>query len=522
VGARWVGPGRGERETAGSQRQPARGDRSPSRRAGSGKRADQGVGSAAGGGHGAGRRAVDAGRRPEGAVGPGLVELFGPPVIGGLRKKPAQPRQRGARKPGKQPGAEGRYLAQTATPDEVVTHIPEVCDGCGAGLADAPVTDQIIRQTFDVPPLRLVTVEHRVQRRRCGCGRITAVGFPEGVSAPAVYGPGVRALITYLGVYQHLPVDRCAQLLDDVLGAPVSTGAVAAVLAEAAGRVAPAVEGIGEQLVAAPVVCFDETGARVAGRLHWCHSASTDDLTLYHVDAKRGKDAMDAAGVLPAFGGVAVHDCWSPYRSYDVAHQLCGAHILRELQAVAEQGEDWAEYLAQTLRCAKRWTDDARAGGADALPDTQQTAIRARYLGHVEQGLAAYPPPPPERNKTRPKAAALVARLDRYRDDVLRFMTDLTVPFDNNLAERDIRMVKLQLKVSGCWRTPSKAPERSRPCAATSPPPVSKASTCCTRCAERSRVTPGCPPLPALPSACPPQPDIPPGIPQAASTYPTS
>lgn len=172
------------------------------------------------------------------------------------------------------------------------------------------------------------------------------------MSAPAVYEPGVRALITYLAVHQHLPVDRLAQLLDDVLGAPVSTGTVAAVLAEAAGRVAPAVAEIRRLLAAAPVVGFDETGARTAGRLHWLHSASTEDLTLYHVHAKRGKDAMDAAGVLPAFHGVAVHDCWSPYRSYDVDHQLCGAHILRELAAAAELGEDWAAYLAETLRCA--------------------------------------------------------------------------------------------------------------------------------------------------------------------------
>jgi transposase len=374
-----------------------------------------------------------------------------PPSAEGLGKKPAQPRQRGARKPGKQPGAEGRHLAQTATPDEVVTHVPEVCNGCGAGLADAPVTGQVVRQTFDLPPIRLVTVEHRAQRRHCGCGRITTAKFPVQVSAPAVYGPGVRALIAYLGVYQHLPVDRCAQLLDDCFDASVSTGMVAAVLTEAGQRIAPAVAEIRRLLAAAPVVCFDETGARIAGRLHWCHSASTDALTIYHVDAKRGKDAMDAAGVLPAFHAVAVHDCWSPYWRYDVVHQLCGAHILRELLAVAEQGEDWAEHLAETPRCAKRWADEARAAGADVLAFEQQAAVRARYNGHVEQGLVAHPPP--GRKKKRSKAAALVERLDRYRDDVLRFITDLTVPFDNNQAERDIRMVKLQLKVSGCWWT---------------------------------------------------------------------
>jgi transposase len=134
-----------------------------------------------------------------------------------------------------------------------------------AGLADASVTDQVVRQTFDLPPIRLVTVEHRAQRRRCGCSVTTTATFPEGVSAPAVYGPGVQALIAYLGMYQHLPVDRCAQLLDDCFDVPVSTGTVAAVLAEAAERTAPAVAEIRRLLAAAPVACFNETGARVAG-----------------------------------------------------------------------------------------------------------------------------------------------------------------------------------------------------------------------------------------------------------------
>jgi transposase len=375
-----------------------------------------------------------------------------PPSSEGYAKPPARRAGGGKRRPGKQPGSGGAHLAQVADPDEVVVHVPRACHGCGAGLGDAPVVDVTTRQVFDLPPLRLGVTEHRAQRRRCACGTATTAAFPDGVSAPTCYGPGVRALIAYLGVHQHLPTDRLAQLLGDVLGAPLATGTVAAVIAQAAAAVAPAVDAIRARLAAAPVAHFDETGARVAGRLHWLHSASTSELTLVVAHAKRGVEAMDAAGVLPAFAGTAVHDGWAPYRRYDVAHALCNAHHLRELTAVAESGQDWAGHMIDVLVTAKRHVDAARSAGADRLDPTLLAAIRARYEGHLAQGHAANPPPP-GRGAARSKAANLLARLERHRDDVLRFTVDFAVPFDNNQAERDIRMAKLQQKISGCWRT---------------------------------------------------------------------
>lgn len=375
-----------------------------------------------------------------------------PPSSEGYAKPPAR-RTGGGRRPGKQPGSGGAHLAQVADPDEVVVHAPPACRDCGAGLGDAPVVDVSTRQVFDLPPLRLGVTEHRAQRRRCACGTATTAAFPDGVSAPACYGPGVRALIAYLGVHQHLPTDRLAQLLGDVLGAPLATGTVAAVVAQAGAVVAPAVQAIREQLAAAPVAHFDETGARVAGSLHWLHSASTAELTLVTAHAKRGVEAIDAAGVLPAFHGTAVHDGWAPYRRYDeVTHALCNAHHLRELTAVAESGQDWAGHLIDVLVTAKRHVDDARAVGAERLHPDVDAALRARYDGHLAQGHAANPTPPAP-GAARSKAANLLARLERYRDDVLRFTVDFAVPFDNNQAERDLRMAKLQQKISGCWRT---------------------------------------------------------------------
>jgi transposase len=390
-----------------------------------------------------------------------------PPSSDGLRK-PARA-ARGAhgraehRRPGKQPGAPGAHLAQVEEPDEVAWHVPDRCGGCGADLAGAPVAGVEARQVFDLPPLGLRVSEHRAERRRCACGITTAGRFPTHVRAAACYGPGVRALVAYLCVHQHLPVDRAAQLLADVLGAPVATGTLAAVVAEGARGLDGFAQVVREGLAAAPVAHFDETGARVAGRLHWVHSASTAGLSLFTVHAKRGKVAMDAAGVLPRFAGVAVHDGWAPYWRYqDVTHALCGAHLLRELDAITEEpGQGWAAGMAELLVDAKLVADRARAAGACRVEDAAQARLHARYERLLADGQAANPPPPAHgRGRTRaPRspAARLLARLDAHRDEVLRCLDDTRVPFDNNQAERDLRMVKLQQKISGCWRTPAGA-----------------------------------------------------------------
>jgi len=389
-----------------------------------------------------------------------------PPSSDGLGK-PARAGRQGdelaaRRRPGKQPGAPGAHLAQVAQPDEVAWHAPDRCGGCGATLADAPVIGVEARQVFDLPPLRLLATEHRAERRRCACGTTTAAAFPDHVRAAACYGPGVRALVCYLCVHQHLPVDRAAQLLADVLGASVATGTLAAVLAEGAAGLDGFLAIIRDQLAAAPVAHFDETGARVAGRLHWVHSASTSLLSLFTVHAKRGKVAMDQAGVLPGFVGVAVHDGWAPYWRYEVTHALCGAHLLRELDAITDEpGQGWAAGMAELLVDAKLACDRARAAGAGRVDDAVGGRLHTRYERLLADGRAANPPPPATGRRRgrarRSPAARLLARLDTHRDEVLRLLDDCRVPFDNNQAERDLRMVKLQQKISGCWRTPAGA-----------------------------------------------------------------
>jgi len=323
------------------------------------------------------------------------------------------------------------------------------------------------RQVHDLPPMRLLVTEHRAERRRClqaGCGQVTAGLFPDHVRGPASYGPGLRAVAAYLHAHQHLPYERTAQLLDDVFGAPVSTGTLAAMMAECAKRLDGFLQTVRAQLVGAEVVNFDETGARVAGKLHWVHSASTGTLSLFTVHAKRGTEAMDQAGVLPGFTGVAVHDGWSCYGRYEhVTHARCNAHHLRELAGVAEQSDQraWAEGMAALLVEASWAVARAAAAGLDQLDSQRLAHYLRRYDAIVAEGRRANrPPPSPGGNSNKrkgrrkqSKAANLLDRLDRHRDEVLRFAVDFRVPFTNNQAERDIRMVKLQQKISGCWRT---------------------------------------------------------------------
>jgi transposase len=381
-----------------------------------------------------------------------------PPSAEGFSKPPAPNRaQRRAagRRPGKQPGSEGNHLAQVDDPDRTVVHSPETCTGCGADLGGAEVIASERRQVFDLPEIRPFVTEHLIERRRCSCGAETKATAPKEATAPACYGPGVRALCAYLAVHQHLPYDRMAQLFSDAFGISVSVGALSQMVAEAGGSLSPFTDAVRDLLADAPAVHFDETGGRVAGSLHWVHVASDAFLTLIDCHRRRGTAAMDELGVIGAMSGVAVHDGWRPYRRYDVVHALCNAHHLRELEGIGVVwNQGWANEMIALLTEAKEATEDAKRAGATSLPPTVLHSIRVRYGILVQKGWAANPAPAVgKRHGTAKTAANLLRRLDLQRSDVLRFATDFRAPFDNNQAERDVRMVKLQQKISGSWRT---------------------------------------------------------------------
>lgn len=385
-----------------------------------------------------------------------------PPSSDGLSKPPPKPRsrrQRSGRKPGGQPGSEGHHLAQVAEPDRVVPYEPERCDGCGGGLDDAELVGAERRQVFDLPPeTRLLVCEHQALRRRCGCGTVTVGVFPDRVRAPAQYGPRLCAYVLYLAVYQHLPYERISRLLADRYGASLSTGTLQAIVARGAAGLEPFIEELRSQLVGSPVVHLDETGARTAGKLHWVHEATTRSLALYGLHAKRGKEGINALGVLPGFTGVAVHDGFTPYRSYnDCTHALCNGHHLRELTAAEERGgQPWASEMACLLIELKDTVEAAKQTGATTLDPGTLAGYQARYRQLITAGFSQNPEPERTGKRGRPRQGptrSLLLRLDQYQDDVLRFATNFDVNFDNNQAERDIRMIKLQQKISGCWRS---------------------------------------------------------------------
>ena len=385
-----------------------------------------------------------------------------PPSSDGLAKPaPRSLRKRGARKPGGQDGHPGSTLTPVSTPDEVVEHEPGCCRGCGDDLVGAPEVGREHRQVFDLPPISPRVIEHQLIKRRCGCGMATSAPAPHGVGAPVQYGPRITAIIVYLYVGQFLSRQRTAAALAELFGTPVSMGTVAAMTTRAAAGLDGFTEWVRTHLVAAPVVNFDETGLRVEGKLRWVHSASTGKYSLITVHDRRGTKGMDAAGVLPDFRGIAVHDAWAPYDTYKaVTHALCGAHVLRELQAVtdlaeadAKQGQwCWATQAGDALRELNVLVREALAAdeglhGNDpaALADAVHRCRSAALLG-MEATRA-------RETKVMAKHHALARRLVDRQDDYLRFTLDPWVPFDNNAAEREVRMIKLRQKVSGCLRT---------------------------------------------------------------------
>jgi transposase len=346
----------------------------------------------------------------------------------------------------------------TGDPDHEVTHEPGRCRGCGKGLSGAEVTRTGRRQVIGLPEkIRAEVTGHRIVSRRCSCGEVTCGAAPAEAGAPVQYGPRLAAAAAYLWHGQFLSRDRTGQAVSELFGFPVSPGAVAGMIKRIAGKPGGTLEAIRAALASAGVLNADETGNRVAGKLAWVHSASSGKFTLVTVHARRGREAMDAAGVIPAFAGVLVHDAWAPCDTYDQAtHALCNARALRELQAVTDAAPagQWcrAAQAAGALRDIKRLTDASLAndGTLDHADQEKLSAARRRYhsaalIGKNQAAARAGP--------LMRKHNALASRLLAREDDYLRFAADARVPFDNNAAERDIRMPKLRIKVPGCMRS---------------------------------------------------------------------
>jgi len=385
-----------------------------------------------------------------------------PPSADGLnRPKPKSLRPRSQRRPGGQPGHAGRTLRMVEKPDHTVSHGVTQCERCGRSLAGQAPDRLERRQVFDIPEPRLEVTEHQGEVKTCGCGHVNHATFPPEAAAPVQYGPRVKSTAIYLQDYQLLPFERLTEIMCDLFSCEsFSQGTLANVGAQCARQLAPIDEIIRAQAAAADVAGFDETGVRATGSLHWLHTVSTQWLTWYFAHPKRGTAAMDAAGVLPDFKGRAVHDFWEPYLKYDCAHAFCDAHLLRELVFLWEvQNQAWAKSMIDHLLAIKAAVDTARQNGLTALPATVLGPFQERYFQIVVEGYAQNPTPEPTitaRRRGRRKQSKARNLLDRFRehaDGILAFMYDFTVPFDNNLSERDLRMMKLREKISGTFRS---------------------------------------------------------------------
>jgi transposase len=383
-----------------------------------------------------------------------------PPSSDGLKKpKTRSLRKKGERKSGGQQGHEGHTLQMVAEPTYVIPHQLHQCHDCGASLADVPVSRLEKRQVFDIPPVQVEVFEHQAEIKQCPCcGKEVKASFPDDVTQPVQYGNRLRAQISYLNNYQLLPWQRTCDLIEDFYQHRPAQGLISSSNQQLEQGIDLSLTEIWRQLQQASVVHFDESGVRVVGKLHWLHVASTPELTYYGVDPKRGKEGMDEVGILPEFKGRAIHDHWKSYFNYDQCqHGLCNVHHLRELNFIVEQYEQpWAAEMAQLLLDIKTEIEQ--------LPADQFTLVTAaletysqQYDKLIERGLKANPQPPQPAGKrgrkkqTPPKN--LLDRLQKYKAETLAFMYDRQVPFDNNLAERDVRMIKVKQKVSGSFRT---------------------------------------------------------------------
>ena len=386
-----------------------------------------------------------------------------PPSTNGFKepmRKTQSLREKSGKKSGGQPGHPGKTLMLVEQADQTVLLTPEQCHGCQQDLAEvAPCRKERI-QVFDLPTVHLQVTEYHVEVKACPCCQAeTRADLPEGLTpASAQYGPNVKTLAVYLACLHLLPLARVCQILGDLLGTTFSQASVLAACQQSASAVTPVLKRIKTALQTSRVVHNDETGFRVEKKRWWLHVAATCWFTLYLAHPKRGKEASDAMEILPNFLGTSMHDSLSSYLQYGCMHALCVVHYLRELTFVFERFEQrWAKEMKALLLEIKASVQRAREEGMTSLPQAVKQDFERRYTHLVQTGMAANPPPQKRAGKRgAPKksdALNLLIRLHQYQDLILRFMHDFAVPFDNNRAESDLRMMKLRQKISGCFRT---------------------------------------------------------------------
>lgn len=383
-----------------------------------------------------------------------------PPSMDGFRR-PQTPRTKGERPPGGQKGHKGSTLRPVQNPDEVIVHTVSTCPLCGLSLENVEPSAVDCRQVFDLPPLRFYVTEHRVERTWCPhCKCFHQAEFPPEVAQSVQYGTNLKTFLAYFSVYQLLPYERASEMVFDLFGHSLSPATVVAAVEECSRNLTEAEEHTRELLKTAHVLHVDETGMRVSGTRRWLHVACTDLLTCYGYHQKRGAQATDDMRILPTFRGTMIHDFWATYFKYPSSHAICNAHLMRELQGVTENYRHrWSEALRHLLIEIKRAVDGAKQGDESVLAPERLAAFEERYWKILDEGedetkVSEVPETQGKRGrKKQSKAKNLLDRCRTYQQEILRFMKDFTIPFTNNQAERDLRMMKVKQKISGTFRS---------------------------------------------------------------------
>ncbi|PWR69547.1 IS66 family transposase [Methanospirillum stamsii] len=382
-------------------------------------------------------------------------------------KKISNSRVSRGNRPGGQTGHIGTTLSPVENPDIKIDHAPNVCSGCGATVQTKLLQFLDERQEAEIPPATILWIAHRIFSYHCPyCHTVTNGEFPRHITQKVQYGVRLTAYVAYLSVYQLIPVKRLTHILSDLHGCSISPGTVINMVERVGGNLEGFTDKIRELLIESPVIHTDETGMKVGKKKSWLHVASTKLLTLYGIFGSRGHAGIEALGVLPHYFGIAVHDFWDSYHKYPCNHAYCNAHILRELKRVEEETkQDWAVRMRELLLKAKKiseiFHDKDKLVGPSLIK-----FLNEEYSNIIIEGMQANPPPTPIKGKRgrrkQPHSRNLLERMQNHQTEILLFLTNPLAPFDNNLAERDIRMPKLKMKISGLFRSEKGAQAFSR------------------------------------------------------------
>ncbi len=353
----------------------------------------------------------------------------------------------------------GTTLKQVSDPDDIIPCKVNICIHCQHDLSDIDVKEIDKRQLIDIPPVEIHTTEYQGEIKECpNCHKVTKAVFPEGVTHKVQYGTGVQAVAVYLRNYQLIPVKRTIELFKDLFKISLSEGTIVNMTTRCADQLSGFMEKVKQKLINAKILHSDETGINIRGILHWLHTAGNKSYTYLFPHERRGEVAFDEIGILPKYRGVSIHDFWKPYEKYDCSHAYCNAHLIRELTFAHENlKQKWAANLLDLILRIKEKVDQSEE---NFLKEEIILKFKTEYEKIIKKGYRANPPPKRTGKPGRPKKGkvlCLLERMDKHRDEILRFMEEQDVPFDNNLAERDLRMVKVRQKISGTFRNIDRA-----------------------------------------------------------------